>query len=79
MLKKLWKLVRSDENVMQALRQTSVSYDLSPSAPRFAANNDELRPGANRHANARLWLDDWSEKDEERLTRSDHPWEGYVR
>jgi len=73
MLKRLLKLVRSDEMVMQALQQSSVSYDLSPNVSRVAANND--KPAGPK---PRLWLENWSEQDEERLKRNDHHWEGYV-
>lgn len=75
--KMLWKLFRSDEKVMQALEQSGASYDLSPDAPALPANSN--RPAqADRYAKSRLWLEDWSEKDEARLRRNDHHWEGYT-
>ncbi len=66
----LWKLFSSDERVMEALEQVTVSYDLSPSA-QLPANNDEPastveEPQGNK---PRLWLEDWSEKDEARLQK----------
>jgi hypothetical protein len=77
MLKKLLKLVRSDDMVEQALRQSGFnsSYDLSPRIP---ANKSKPQLVVNRDPEATLWLEDWSEKDEERLKRDDHHWEGYI-
>ncbi len=70
----LWKLFSSDKRVEEALEWSTMSYDLSPAVLEPAplqrpANNDEpvestvvsLRP------KSRLWLEDWDEKDEERM------------
>jgi hypothetical protein len=77
--KMLWKFLRSDEKVAQALEQSATGYNLSPDAPTLAvpANNDEP-PLARRHAKSRLWLEDWSERDEARLQSDNHIWEGYT-
>ena len=75
MFKALWKLLSSDERVREALARSGASYDLSPDAPRLHANNDDP-PVTDRRAKSRLWLEDWSEQDEERL-RADHFWSGY--
>jgi hypothetical protein len=77
MFKKLWKLVRSDEKVMQALEQTSVSYDLCPDAPSLIPANNNAPAPAQRPGESRLWLDDWSERDEERVNSKSLHWEGY--
>lgn len=84
MFKKLWKMVRSDEKVMQALSQTSVTYDLSPDFPSVseapANNNEALQPKkmtATVGSKSKLCLQDWSERDEERLKKPQH-WEGYT-
>ena len=67
----LWRLFSSDARVLEALEQSTVSYDLSPVT--LAANNDEPgRPvaAAGTKPPSRLWLEDWNEKDEERLRQS---------
>jgi hypothetical protein len=78
MFKALWKLIRSDERVIEALLgQSGASYNLSPDAPAIPANNDEPQAVRDHRTKSRLWLEDWSEKDEERLRSSDHYWSGY--
>ena len=77
MLKMLWKLLHSDEKVMQALTQSGVGYNISPDASGIPANNDEPRPIRDHHVKSRLWLEDWNEQDEERLRSNDHFWSGY--
>jgi hypothetical protein len=73
----LWKLFSSDEKVRRALEQSGKSYDLSPRVS-LPANNDQAAPAAGRPSpNARLWLEDWSERDEARLQSDKLFWEGY--
>lgn len=67
----LWGLLGSKKRVEEALAESAarrdLSVDLSPDARspgRAANNNDALAPVA---AKSRLWIEDWSEKDEERL------------
>ena len=68
--------MRSDENVARALQQTSAGYDLNPDSPLIPANNDEPASGPRRQQ-SKLWLEDWSERDKERLKHPQH-WEGYI-
>lgn len=81
MFKKLWKLVRSDEKLAQALNQRSVVYDLSPDIAFIPANDEpQLKaPTATTPGpKPKLWLEDWSERDEERLKCGNLHWEGYI-
>jgi len=79
MLKNLLKLVRSDEKIAQALRQTGRTYDLSPEIPLIPANDGaRAKTAGNQGPKPKLWLEDWNEQDEKRLKRNDHHWEGYI-
>ena len=53
---------------MEALKQATVSYDLSPVT--LPANNDEPPVEAVAKPAPRLWLEDWNEEDEARLRQS---------
>jgi len=73
----LWKLFRSDEKVMKALKQLGTGYDISPDAPcHMPANNDDVpvRSAVGDQTRSRLWLEGWSEQDEARL-KGGHFWE----
>lgn len=75
----LWKLFSSDEKVMRALEQSGNGYDISPDTLHMPANNDApAPPAASGQKTSRLWLEGWCEKDEARLKRKDHHWEGYT-
>jgi len=70
----LRKLLTSwaDKRIEQALQQ-SQGFDLSN--PPVAANDS--KPGRQRPVDAKLWLEDWTEKDDMRMAHNDHFWEGY--
>ncbi len=69
MFSRLWG---SEKRVEEALAQTTTSVNLSPDTPQLtnapANSNDALAPVI---AKSRLWIEDWSEKDEARLRDPD--------
>lgn len=77
----LWKLFSSDERIEKALQKSAVSRDLSPPIIMAANANEEYRGPLDEEGRpkSRLWLEDWSEKDEERV-RDDRPsWDTTIR
>jgi hypothetical protein len=75
-MKALWKLFSSDERIERALAKTTVSRELSPPVVIVAANDEYCGPvDINGKPKSRLWIEDWSEKDQARLNDNTLVWD----